>query len=170
MAKKHKQRKQQEGAEVDLTPMIDVTFQLIIFFIVVTQITTQENVNLRLPDALAANEEDPGEQKQFTIHIAPINQTSDEDLPEEFGWFCYGEPNPKNIDEIRNILDKEASLVDPERELAGRDATTGISENMVVVRCDARAPSEHFGKLIETMAGLMMYKIKIAILKDQRIE
>ncbi|MBZ0135896.1 MAG: biopolymer transporter ExbD [Planctomycetes bacterium] len=169
MAKKRKAREAQDGAEVDLTAMIDVTFQLIIFFMVVTQITSQENVNLRLPDALAANEEDPGAKKLFTVHIAPINQAGDEMLPEEFGWFCYGEPNPRNLDEMRGILDAEAALVDAERELTGRGGD-GISENMVIVRCDARCPAGEFGKLIELMASLMMYKIKIAILKDQKVE
>lgn len=169
MTKKRKARAVAEGAEVDLTPMIDVTFQLIIFFMVVTQITTQENVNLRLPDALAANEEDPGAKKQFTVHIAPINQTGDEALPEEFGWFCYGEPTPRGVDEMRGILEEVANRVDPEIDYPGR-GPDGISENMVVVRCDARCPAGEFGRLIEMMAGLMMYKIKIAILKDQKVE
>ena len=74
MARKRKSRKSDEKASPDLTPMIDVTFQLIIFFMVVTQITTQDNVSLRLPDALAANEEDPNAKKIFTVHIAPVNQ------------------------------------------------------------------------------------------------
>lgn len=55
MAKTKKSKRVEGAAEIDMTPMIDVTFQLIIFFMVVTQITSQENVNLRLPDALAAN-------------------------------------------------------------------------------------------------------------------
>ena len=169
MARKRKAREVAEGAEVDLTPMIDVTFQLIIFFMVVTQITTQENVNLRLPDALAANEEPEDAKKLFTVHIAPVNQAGDEMLPEEFGWFCYGEPNPRSIEEMRGILDQEAALVDETRDLTGR-GPDGISENMVLVRCDARCPAGEFGKLIEMMASLMMYKIKIAILKDQKVE
>jgi biopolymer transport protein ExbD len=169
MAKSRKPREPQGGAEIDMTPMIDVTFQLIIFFMVVTQITTQENVNLRLPDALAANEEDPASKKLFTVHIAPIDQKSDADLPDKYGWFCYGEMNPRNIDEMRAILEKEASLVDPLRELTGR-GPDGISENMILVRCDARCPAGEFGKLIELMVQVQMYRIKIAILKDQKID
>ncbi|MCA8915268.1 MAG: biopolymer transporter ExbD [Planctomycetes bacterium] len=169
MAKKRKSMRSSDGVEVDLTPMIDVTFQLIIFFMVVSQITSQENVNLRLPDALAANEPDPKEKKLFTVHIAPINQSGDVAMPDEFGWFCYGDANPRSIDEMRGILTKEAAIVDPDRDLLGI-GPDGISENMVVVRCDARAPASNFGKLIELMASLMMYKIKIAILKDQRLD
>jgi len=169
MAKSRKSRKVEEGAEVDLTPMIDVTFQLIIFFMVVTQITSQENVNLRLPDALAANEEDPQAKKIFTVHIAPVDQASDADLPDKYGWFCHGEMTPRNVDEMRSILDEQANRVDPLIEYTGR-GPDGISENMIVVRCDARCPAGEFGKLIELMVQVQMYKIKIAILKDQKLD
>jgi hypothetical protein len=169
MARKHKARQTSGAVEVDLTPMIDVVFLLIIFFLVVTQITQTENVNLRLPDALAANEEDPQHKKTFTIHIAPIDQDSDADLPEKFGWFCYGEPHPRSLNDMRGILQEVADKVDPDMEYPGR-GPDGISENMVLVRCDARAPAQNFGQLIELMASLMMYKIKIAIMKDQKVE
>lgn len=152
-----------------MTPMIDVTFQLIIFFMVVTQITTQDNVSLRLPDALAANEEDPNAKKAFTVHIAPVNQKANEDLPTEFGWFCYGEPNPRTTDDMKGILDSVASTVNLDIDYPGRN-DEGISENMIVVRCDARCPAGEFGKLIEMMVGAKMYKIKIAIMKDQRVD
>jgi biopolymer transport protein ExbD len=165
MAKRHKKLRMQEGVEVDLTPMIDVVFQLIIFFMLVTTITTQENVNLRLPDALVANPEDPQAKKTFTVHIAPVNQSSTEDLPSQFGYFCYGHPLPKSEAEMLNILQREAEIVDPERDLKGY--VDGISENEIVIRCDARAPAQHFGVLIEMMAkDVKMYRIKIAILKD----
>jgi biopolymer transport protein ExbD len=162
-------RKVSNSVDIDLTPMIDVVFQLLIFFIVVTQLTSSENVNLRLPDALAANEEDPQAQKLFTVHIAPVNQASYENLPDEFGWFCYGEMRPRTLDEMKGILQREAALVDPDRKLTGI-GPDGISENMIVVRCDARAPAGEFGKLIELMVGAMMYKIKIGILKDKKLE
>jgi biopolymer transport protein ExbD len=159
-------KKEEDSVSIDLTPMIDVVFQLLIFFIVVTQITSQENVNLRLPDALTANDEDPNAKKMFTVHIAPVNQTGGEDMPDQFGWFCYGELRPRTIDEMKAILEVEAALVDPARDLKGREDGV-ISENMILVRCDARAPAGEFGKLIELMVGAMMYKIKIGILKDE---
>ncbi|MEZ5992416.1 MAG: biopolymer transporter ExbD [Planctomycetota bacterium] len=169
MAKSRKKAAVSEGAEVDMTPMIDVTFQLIIFFMVVTQITTQDNVSLRLPDALAANDEDPNAKKIFTVHIAPVNQGASEDMPDEFGWFCYGEPTPRGADEMKGILESVASTVNPEIEYPGR-GPDGISENMLLVRCDARCPAGEFGKLIELMVEARMYKIKIAIMKDQKVE
>ena len=161
-------RKEEDSVNIDLTPMIDVVFQLLIFFIVVTQISSNENVALRLPDALTANKEDPGAKKMFTVHIAPVNQTGDADMPEDFGWFCYGELRPRTIDEMKAILEVEAAIVDPARDLKGI-GPDGISENQILVRCDARAPAGEFGKLIELMVGAMMYRIKIGIMKDPTV-
>ncbi|MDC1141672.1 biopolymer transporter ExbD [Planctomycetota bacterium] len=168
MAKQKKQREEQAGAEVDLTPMIDVTFQLIIFFMVVTQITTQDNVSLTLADALYAQKEPPGAKKLFTVHVAPKDQVSDNPMPSEFGYFCYGAPQPKSPDELRNILIEESKIVDPLRELTGRNEND-ISENMIVIRCDARCPAGEFSRILELMVEARLYKIKIAILKDQEI-
>jgi hypothetical protein len=171
MARQRRSRPVAEHAEIDLTPMIDVVFQLIIFFMVVTQITTQENVNLRLPDALAANPEPEDAGRLFTVHIAPVNQAGDEVRPADFGWFCYGDPGPRGIDEMRGILDAEAARIDPSCDYQGRpEGPGGISENMFVVRCDARCPAGEFGRLIELMAAVRVYKISIAILQDQRAD
>lgn len=157
-------------AAVDMTPMIDVVFQLIIFFMVVTQITTQDNVALQLPDALAANEEDPQAKKIFTVHIAPANQSKAMvNLPDQFGWFCYGEPDPKTPEAMKGILGKVASLVDPGKEYTGFNAN-GISENMIYVRCDARCPAGEFARLIEMMVEAKMYKIKVGIIKDMELK
>lgn len=43
-------RKQQEGAEVNMTPMIDVVFQLIIFFVVTLRMTKEINEKIKLED------------------------------------------------------------------------------------------------------------------------
>lgn len=166
MARERKKKDNQGGVEIDLTPMIDVVFQLIIFFMVVTQITTQDNVTLRLPDAVAANEEDPQAKKLFTVHIAPVDQKSNTDMPDKFGWFCHGVAMARDTKEMESILASEAEIVDPLRELTGR-GPDGISENMIVVRCDARAPAGEFAALIELMVKVKLYKIKIAIMKDE---
>lgn len=150
---------------VDLTPMIDVVFLLIIFFLVVTQITTQDNVNLRLPDALAANIDEAQVQRPLVVHIAPVHEAPESALPRQFGYFCHGVAAPRSIQELEGILRQEADRVDEFVGLRGRGAD-GISENTVVVRCDARAPAQYFGRLIELMSQARIYKVKIQVLSD----
>jgi len=161
-------RKKTENAPIgfDMTPMIDCVFQLLIFFIVCTQITQQENVSLRLPDAISASEDEKQAPKLFTIHIAPANQGAYEDLPKEFGWFCYGHPAPKTPDEMKSILGQEARRVDATRKLEGWSEANNRSENLISVRVDARCPAGHFAQLIELMVEVRMYKIKVYVLKD----
>jgi len=168
MRTKRRKRVADEAA-ADLTPMIDVTFLLIIFFVVVTQIASQDHVDLRLPDAITACENPDSAAKLFTIHLAPLDLREKQAMPERFGWFCYGDPQPRNSDEMAAILLSEAALVDYSRNLPGRKAD-GISENTILLRCDARCPAGEFGKLIELMGRARLYKVKIAINKDQQAD
>ena len=82
MAKK-KVRQRNTGPEYDLdinlTPMIDVVFNLIIFFMVITDMTQQDLEYLILPRAELANP-DEGEDKDRIIinikfHLKPLLQT-----------------------------------------------------------------------------------------------
>ncbi|MDP7245869.1 MAG: biopolymer transporter ExbD [Planctomycetota bacterium] len=45
--------------DIDMTPMIDVTFLMIIFFIIVNDLTQQELEDLKLPVAIQAGHDDP---------------------------------------------------------------------------------------------------------------
>jgi biopolymer transport protein ExbD len=54
-----KRGRQTSEVEVDMTPMIDLTFLLIIFFIIVNDMTQQELEDLKLPIAQKAGHDDP---------------------------------------------------------------------------------------------------------------
>jgi biopolymer transport protein ExbD len=54
-----KRGKQTSEIEVDMTPMIDLTFLLIIFFIIVNDLTQQELEDLKLPVAQKAGKDEP---------------------------------------------------------------------------------------------------------------
>ena len=56
---------------LNLTPMIDVTFLLIVFFVLVSQIVEVENVDLDLPRPDDAASELPGEQARIVINVVP---------------------------------------------------------------------------------------------------
>lgn len=156
-----------DGPIMDMTPLIDVVFQLLVFFMVCTVISQQDNANLRLPGAVAANKPDPKEKKLFAVDIAPsVQAQAYAEMPEEFGWFCYGQFTPKSAAEMKTILEKEAHVLDPDRGKPGYDQAKNLSENMIYVRVDARAPSAYFAGLVEMMVEARMYKIKIAIMKE----
>ena len=55
----------------NLTPMIDVTFLLIVFFVLVSQIVEVENVELDLPRPRDPASELAGEQQRIVINVLP---------------------------------------------------------------------------------------------------
>ncbi len=61
------------NAEVsaNLTPMIDVTFLLIVFFVLVSQIVEVENVDMNLPEPIDALTEPVGEEQRAVINVVP---------------------------------------------------------------------------------------------------
>jgi biopolymer transport protein ExbD len=57
--------------QANLTPMIDVTFLLIVFFVLVSQIVEVENVDLDLPAPQDAVSTLPGDQQRVVINVLP---------------------------------------------------------------------------------------------------
>ena len=50
----------QEGAEIDLTPMLDVVFIMLIFFIVTTSFVKETGVDINRPNAETAERDEKG--------------------------------------------------------------------------------------------------------------
>ncbi|MHC4992196.1 MAG: ExbD/TolR family protein [Planctomycetota bacterium] len=57
--------------EANLTPMIDVTFLLIVFFVLVSQIVEVENVALTLPEPIDPLTQRQGDEQRTVINIVP---------------------------------------------------------------------------------------------------
>ena len=62
---------EREPVQANLTPMIDVTFLLIVFFVLVSQIVEVENVDLNLPTPADAVSELPDDRQRVVINVLP---------------------------------------------------------------------------------------------------
>ncbi len=62
-----KERKQLEEAKVDMTPMIDIVFNLVIFFLIVTDLSKKDIEQLTLPDSEVAKEDTADEESTRLI-------------------------------------------------------------------------------------------------------
>ena len=60
-----------EPIAANLTPMIDVVFLLIVFFVLVSQIVEVENADLDLPRPQDPASVGPGEQARIVINVLP---------------------------------------------------------------------------------------------------
>lgn len=57
---------------LNMTPLIDVTFQLIIFFMLVNNIIAEENVPMFVPDLDDPKTRQLGEVDRLTVNVAPL--------------------------------------------------------------------------------------------------
>tara|TARA_R110001592_G_scaffold75380_1_gene228292 strand:+ start:12278 stop:12712 length:435 start_codon:yes stop_codon:yes gene_type:complete len=63
-------RQRQEEASVNLTPLIDVVFLLLIFFMVSTTFTRETQLKLDLPEAASGEQVDLREEQQIELTIS----------------------------------------------------------------------------------------------------
>ena len=125
-------RQKRSDLLVDLTPMIDVVFLMLIFFMVSTSFTANNSIKLDLPQskAQAANKE----EKQVVISIKADGQLYVQD------------ERVKDADLRRRIL----------------NITKGDPNMRVVIRADADAKHKRLVYALDTIRELGMGKVGIA--------
>jgi biopolymer transport protein ExbD len=64
--------REQDGAEIDLTPMLDVVFIMLIFFIVVASFIKEAGVEVNRPDD--NQPDDPEDSTSILVEVASDNQ------------------------------------------------------------------------------------------------
>ncbi len=125
-------RQKRSDLLVDLTPMIDVVFLMLIFFMVSTSFTANNSIKLDLPQSKsqAANKE----EKQVVISIKADGQLYVQD------------ERVKDADLRRRIL----------------NITKGDPNMRVVIRADADAKHKRLVYALDTIRELGMGKVGIA--------
>lgn len=139
MAKRSK-RDNMADISIDMTPMIDVVFNLIIFFMLVNQMVQLERAELELPAADEAKEEKVVDQKRLIINIHKNGQI------EVAGRM-------KNWGELVRILLQESSI--------SRDNEDNSSRS-VIIRGDIEAPYKVIQKVMVECATQRIYKLSFA--------
>lgn len=127
------------GAEPNLTPLLDVVFQLITFFMLVTRFSTDNfDARVKLPVAGSARpvEGKPADQDRLILNI-----DSDGNLL----W------SGETLDTERAIkeLSTQAQLVRLNLKIAGKEVKPGEPlPTIIVVRADRRTPFSQLYRLI----------------------
>ncbi len=129
MSKVHK--KGPTSPEMNMTPMIDVVFQLIVFFMLVNNIISEEAVLMIVPDLEDPKTRELGEEDRITVNVAPQNydpsrKIGDLNIPGEASLVKVGLKEYK-IDEMEQVTEalKEAKALNENIEVLLR-ADSGL--------------------------------------------
>ncbi|MBI5758758.1 MAG: biopolymer transporter ExbD [Planctomycetales bacterium] len=136
------QRSRDSGLKFNITPMIDVVFNLIIFFLAASHIarsTSQKQVNL--PEATKGQQEREERQKRLVITV-----TRDESL-----WLSGNRVTLADVD--RMLAD---AAPEPDSKQAGRE---------VRIRTDREVPYRAIEPLLVTCAKAGVTNIKFAVIQ-----
>ncbi len=142
------QEKRKIRANVDLTPLIDVVFQLLIFFMLSSTFVVQTSIQIEMPRAEGAEKL---EQKDLSITL-----TVDEGGPENGGaMFIDSDP----IHTWEQLSDR----------LAAEVADRGEEEALLLIRADGRVPMARTVRVwgIATSVGIQRFGVAAQPLEEE---
>ena len=139
-----------------MTPMIDVVFLLIIFFMIVTDLTQQELEDLVLPKADMAQKDENPPEKRMIINITRPGHYIVKRIDKGVVDDC--------IDQIRNQLATMVQFFDREDD--------GCSKQPVLIRSDLHTEFKYIQKVMQICGeeGIKIYKIELACSVDKAEE
>ncbi len=135
MSKVHK--KGPTSPAMNMTPMIDVVFQLLVFFMLVNNIISEEAVQMIVPDLENPKTRELGEENRITVNVAP-----------------------QSYDPVRQIGDLnipgEAATVKVGLEVFELDDMEGVTEALK----DAKSRNENIEVLLRADSGLFYDEVQ----------
>jgi len=125
--------------EINLTPLIDVVFLLLIFFMVTTTFSKEAQIKLQLPEATSAQKADPDENF-LTIQIS------------EFGEYAV---QGVDDEEPRQLINTSHKTL--QRTL--KQAARNMVDPIVLIRADRLTPHEAVVKAMDAARHQGFYQI-----------
>ena len=138
--------------DMDMTPMIDVVFLLIIFFMVITDMTQQDLEELQLPVAQNATADKPAPDEFRPV----VNIKVDGSI-----WVkrrMYFDPeNPDDYKELRGFLTDVAAKME-------KDEAGVLPDEALLIRADMNTPFKYVQKVMEQCGykGIQIWKVQLA--------
>ena len=145
-----------EETEMNMTPMIDIVFNLLIFFMVVTDLKSKDLANLTLPVAHMAEEDKANDDEERII----LNLDKD-------GAIVW-KGKSVNLDELGTILGTMRDTYEIKRRQQGKSGLEDLpgggkaSKLYVLLRADKDTPWQHVQWLMTIMAEQKLYKLQFA--------
>ena len=136
-------RKQYDNPKAEMTPMIDVVFQLIIFFVVTLKMSDDKDSTIKLADGkngiVLTQEELP--PSQLTIDVAQSGRVS-----------------------MSNITMSDAMIVDAVKKRVNAYGT----DFPCMIRADKTTPHKHVAKVMNLCAAAGMWKVSFVAIQEHK--
>jgi len=155
-------RKGPKAPEMNMTPMIDIVFQLIVFFMLVNNIISEEAVLMIVPELEDPKTHELGEANRITVNVAPQSydisrQIGDLNIPGEATIIKVG-LEQFDIDHIDQVTD------------ALKDAKSRNENIEVLLRADSGLFYDEVQPVMQaiTSAGIIKVNLVAYLPEDQR--
>jgi biopolymer transport protein ExbD len=129
-------RKHTNLPDLNMTPMIDVVFQLLIFFMTVSQVSAVNREQLQLPKLDGSKDQ---ERTSLTVNISETGELK--------------------VSRQSMTIARLVSLVTRELDRLGGDP----SRLTIVVRADERGTSKAVNEVVSALARLGIQQIRVAV-------
>jgi biopolymer transport protein ExbD len=141
--------------EMNMTPMIDVVFLLIIFFMIITDLTQQELEDLVLPVAEEAVEDKPNPDERRPI--VNIKQDGEIIVRRETIY----SPEQDDYAALEAYLSDMAQLMDKE---VPEGLSVPVPDEPVLIRADENTPFKMIQKIMQLCGkkGIQIWKVELA--------
>lgn len=149
----------QTDAEMDMTPMIDIVFQLIIFFMLITDMTQKDLEVLVLPAALHAEPDEPDPKI-----VRPVINIVAEGRIFVKGDLLYDPTNDDKYQKLRQYLFDMAKRMNKEPIDPANPASRKVIGDPVLIRADQATPFKHVQKVMELcgLQDIQIWKVQLA--------
>lgn len=146
--------------EVDMTPMIDIVFQLIAFFMVITNFEQQQaDERVSLPKDQLARPPEKARENAFVLNIG-FERDLDGNITDETPYVFFGDERV-TMDQIETRLRQEAAFYDT--------IGTDIADVTVEIRADAGVKSGLVQRLMEVSQQQGIEFQRFAIKATQKV-
>jgi biopolymer transport protein ExbD len=145
--------------EIDMTPMIDVVFQLIIFFMLLMDMSQDELEQLHLPVAVTASPDEPDP----TVIRPVINILSTGEILVKRA-LLYDPNADDQYSKLKEFLAGMAKRMP--KEPLNEDQPNGpkVPANAILIRADRSTPFKHIQKVMEVcgIQDIQIWKVQLA--------
>jgi biopolymer transport protein ExbD len=147
-----------EGIGFNMTPMIDVVFQLIIFLMLANDMSRKEIEDLNLPDALHGQEDKGLNEKQRVIVNLLKNET--------------GGPPTLKVKGIEMNLDQFQQFLEPLARMHLEEEPPHASEVYVLIRADRGSRWQDVQWVMQACANekIKIYKMQFATTNPELVK